>query len=236
MSIEIHASIIMHYQEFPGLQALIEREWLQAGYPFQSRHAKSCYSNVKSKQNQPTFLLFLDCIQQLHHQFPCSFEFTANMLMQLFEHSYFSQFGKYFQDNKRKLKNSLHLLGTFLGNCEADREKIKISKTTTSLWSYLNRPDILTSLLNPMYEPNKTAIWPSVASVSFVLWNDLYLRWVIDQTYHKKTLNTIQNLIQNDKNLRTTVTKLRKQLVDLQKECDSLIVRDGTIENDIESG
>lgn len=77
-----------------GLQALVEREWLQAGYPFQMRHAKSCYSNARTKNQQPTFLLFLDCVYQLHYQFPCSFEFTTNMLISLFEHSYFSQFGK----------------------------------------------------------------------------------------------------------------------------------------------
>lgn len=201
-----------------GLQALIEREWLQAGHPFQLRHSRSCYLNIKNKQNQPTFLLFLDCVQQLHHQFPCSFEYTTHMLVSLFEHSYFSQFG------------------TFLGNCESDREKLAISKITTSLWSYLNRPDILTSLLNPMYEPNKTAIWPSVAPVSLVLWNDLYLRWVIDQTHNKQAISKIQNLIQNDKNLRSKVTKLRKQLVDLQKEWDAFNgSEDETIANDIEN-
>lgn len=87
------------YCIFLGIQALIEREWIQAGHPFSLRHAKSCYSTVKSKGQQPTFLLFLDCVYQLHYQFPCSFEFTTNMLILLFEHSYFSQFGKCKQTN-----------------------------------------------------------------------------------------------------------------------------------------
>lgn len=91
--IEIYFKIIFKFI-FSGLQALVDREWLQAGYPFQLRHSKSCYSNLKTKNQQPTFLLFLDCIYQLHHQFPCSFEFTTNMLTLLFEHSYCSQFGK----------------------------------------------------------------------------------------------------------------------------------------------
>lgn len=113
-------------------------------------------------------------------------------------------------------------LGTFLGNCEADRKDLNLHKMSTSLWSYLNRPDILTSVLNPMYEPNKAAIWPSVAPVSLVLWNELYLRWVIDQTQNKKAMTKMQNLIQNDKNLRSKVIKLRRQLVDLHKEYDAL--------------
>lgn len=108
--------------------------------------------------------------------------------------------------------------GTFLGNCEADRERLGVYKGTISLWSYLNRPDVLNSLLNPMYEPNRTAIWPSVAPISLTLWNDLYLRWVIDQSQQKRTFAKIQGVVQNDKQLRSKVTKFRKQLVDLQKE------------------
>ncbi|XP_037940403.1 myotubularin-related protein 9-like, partial [Teleopsis dalmanni] len=78
-----------------GLQALIEREWIQAGHPFASRHRYSCYT---PQQNRPknsgaTFTLFLDCIYQLYMQFPCSFEFSTQMLILLFEHSYFSQYG-----------------------------------------------------------------------------------------------------------------------------------------------
>lgn len=134
------------------------------------------------------------------------------MLVMLFEHSYFSQFG------------------TFLCNNEAEREKVKLTKKTTSLWSYLNRPDILTSLLNPMYEPNKTAIWPSVAPVSIVLWSGLYLRWVINQS-DKKSLMKIQNIIDYDKNLKSKALKLRKELLDLQKEYEKLQIDLGEINN-----
>lgn len=95
----------------------------------------------------------LDCIYQLHSQFPCSFEFGTNFLIILFEQSYSSQYG------------------TFLGDCEMEREHINLHKNTTSLWSYLNRPDILTSLLNPIYEPNQSVIWPSVAPISLILWS-----------------------------------------------------------------
>lgn len=66
--------------------------------------------------------------------------------------------------------------GTFLGNCERERVNMELFHKTTSLWSYLNRPEVLTSLLNPMYEPNKSPIWPSVAPVSIVVWGDLYFR------------------------------------------------------------
>ncbi|ENN72916.1 hypothetical protein YQE_10484, partial [Dendroctonus ponderosae] len=187
-----------------GLQALIEREWLQAGHPFQLRNARFCYSNAKAKNQQPTFLLFLDCIHQLHYQFPYSFEFTTQMLILIFENSYFSNFG------------------TFIGNNEQERQEMRLAETTTSFWSYLNRPDVITNFLNPMYEPNKAAIWPSIAPVSLVLWRELYLRWVIDPKHQRTAAQKADDLIQNDKNLRTKAIRMRKQLMDLQKEFQTL--------------
>jgi myotubularin-related protein 9 len=53
-----------------------------------------------------------------------------------------------------------------------DREKLQLPKHTASLWSYINRPEILQTILNPMYEPNNRVIWPSVAPVSMVCPND----------------------------------------------------------------
>ncbi|BES97377.1 Myotubularin-like phosphatase domain [Nesidiocoris tenuis] len=185
-----------------GFQAIVEREWLQAGYPFSSRHRKSCYSQsyTRNKQEAPSFLLFLDCVHQIHTQFPCSFEFSVQFLIWLFEHSYASQFG------------------TFLGNNAKDRDEFKLSSTTTSLWSYLNQPDVLRTILNPMYEPNNAVIWPSVAPVSLNVWSELYLRWVIDLSVEKQAWVKIGELKNKEQDLRSTAVKLRRQLAELEKE------------------
>ena len=58
--------------------------------------------------------------------------------------------------------------GTFLGDNEGERVKMRVRDETVSVWSYTNRPEILTSFLNCMYEPNVGIIWPSVAPVSLV--------------------------------------------------------------------
>lgn len=79
------------------------------------------------------------------------------------------------------------------------------------------------------------AIWPSVAPVSLMLWSELYLRWTVDQTQHKKAMTKIYNLIQNDKNARSQVIKLRKQLMDLQKEYDTIVNIEEAIEDDTET-
>lgn len=139
------------------------------------------------------------------------------MLMLLFEHSFYSQYG------------------TFLGDCERERESIKLHAKTTSLWSYSNRPDVLKSLLKPIYDPNPSVIWPSVAPISLEIWTgiydvmwqwkniffiqclymyicliytELYLRWVIDQSQAKTMFNQIQTLVTHEKESRSRVSAL----------------------------
>ncbi|XP_071116669.1 myotubularin-related protein 9-like isoform X2 [Haliotis cracherodii] len=76
-----------------GFEALVEREWIQAGHPFRSRCSKSAYAITKQRQESPIFLLFLDSVWQIWQQFPCSFEFNENFLVLLFQHAYSSQYG-----------------------------------------------------------------------------------------------------------------------------------------------
>ena len=88
---------------------------------------------------------------QIHAQFPCSFEFTEKFLVTLADHAYFSNFG------------------TFLCDSEYERNLLGVKENTVSLWSFLNRPEVLSKYLNCLYEPNGKVIWPSVAPVSLVI-------------------------------------------------------------------
>lgn len=80
-----------------GLQALIEREWLQAGHQFftRTRHGPYHPSHSQSPTHAPTFLLFLDCLYQLYYQFQFSFEYRVDLLIELYRHSYCSEFGTF---------------------------------------------------------------------------------------------------------------------------------------------
>ncbi|KAF7987947.1 hypothetical protein HCN44_004763 [Aphidius gifuensis] len=49
-----------------GLQSSLKREWLQAGHPFFTRTRHSAYYQSNQNNSSPTFLLFLDCLYQLH--------------------------------------------------------------------------------------------------------------------------------------------------------------------------
>lgn len=119
--------------------------------------------------------------------------------------------------------------GTFLGDCEKERQTYKLFTRTTSLWSYLNRPDIIVKFLNPVYEPNSGIIWPSVAPVSIVLWKELFLRWIVNQSHQRKAEEIIRNIISEDKEIRSVTNKLRKCALDLCKEIQS------TKKNDIKT-
>ncbi|TKS76058.1 Myotubularin-related protein 9 [Collichthys lucidus] len=183
-----------------GFQGLVEREWLQAGHPFQQRCAQSAYSNSKPRQEAPVFLLFLDCVWQILRQFPCSFEFSESFLVLLFEHAYASQFG------------------TFLGNSTAERAKLSLPEKTVSLWSWVNRPQELERLTNPLYEANSLVIWPSVAPQSLLLWEGVFLRWNRSSKCLDEAYEEMVHIIEYNKELQNKVNTLRRQLAQLETE------------------
>ncbi|XP_071484458.1 myotubularin-related protein 9-like [Diadema antillarum] len=84
--------------------------------------------------------------------------------------------------------------------------------------TYVNRPKILQTYFNPLYQPNQTIIWPSVAPQSLALWSSLYLRWTLSASSILIPSQVITNIKQSDKELRLKVNELRRQLADLQKE------------------
>lgn len=184
-----------------GFETLIEREWIQAGHPFRLRCSRSAFGRSNHGQESPLFTLFLDCIWQICQQFPCSFEFNEKFLIELFQHIYSSKFG------------------TFIFNNEKEKQKFNGTVKTVSLWSYLNRPEILATYFNPFYEPNLTVLWPSVAPQSIILWRILYLRFYENQMAQDEATN--ESLIIKDKELqlRSYVNKLRQELLELERKC-----------------
>ncbi|XP_072188418.1 myotubularin-related protein 9 [Excalfactoria chinensis] len=183
-----------------GFESLIVREWLQAGHPFQQRCAQSAYSNIKQKSEAPVFLLFLDCVWQILHQFPCSFEFNEHFLVTLFEHAYASQFG------------------TFLGNNENERSKLKLPQKTMSLWSWVNQPEELKNFKNPLFEANSLVIWPSVAPQSLQLWEGVFLRWNRPSRFLDEAEEEMNRIISYNRILQEKVNLLRKQLAHLETD------------------
>lgn len=185
-----------------GFESLIEREWICAGHPFSLRCAHSAYATgaVTGPHESPVFLLFLDCVWQIFQQFPCSFEFTEEFLIFLFEHAYASEFG------------------SFIGNNEKEKYQYEVKARTVSLWSYVNNPEVLRMFVNALYEPNDSVLWPSVAPQSIIFWERLFLRWLRDWTQLDGVKQTVMQWKAREKELQSKVLVLRRQLIELSKD------------------
>lgn len=175
-----------------GFESLITREWLWGGHPFTERHVKIGVSPAKRKKQTPVFLMFLDCVHQIMHQYPSSFEFTEDFLLLLTNHVYASEFG------------------TFLFNNEWQRGQAKLTDKTVSLWSYINTDKVLDTITNPIYEYNKHSLWPSISPQSLVLWTSFFLRPF-------KSIG-----VDSDSNLNSIITESKKENVMLKEKAKAL--------------
>nr|XP_023700414.1 myotubularin-related protein 9-like [Paramormyrops kingsleyae] len=137
----------------PGFLALLEREWVLAGHPFQQRYAHSAYSHTRPRQEAPVFLLLLDCVWQLQRQFPLAMAFSEPLLLHLAQEVYASNFG------------------TFLCNSDAERCCQAVKEKTHCLFQFLLRPEEREHFANPLYQPTELAIWPSVYPACIQLWH-----------------------------------------------------------------
>ncbi|CAG9537354.1 unnamed protein product [Cercopithifilaria johnstoni] len=185
-----------------GFESLIEREWICAGHPFTYRCAHSAFATggITGPYESPMFLCFLDCVWQVCQQFPCSFEFTEEFLILLFEHAYASEFG------------------SFLGNSEKEKAQFEVKTRTVSLWSYVNNPEILRAYVNALYEPNPAVLWPCVAPQSIIFWERLFLRWIRDWKQMDGIKQTVMQWKVREKELQSKVLIMRRQLMELSKD------------------
>ncbi|PZC87228.1 hypothetical protein B5X24_HaOG201464 [Helicoverpa armigera] len=228
-----------------GLQALIEREWVQAGHPWYSRQRVGPYG-PPTPRAAPTFLLLLDCIRQFLEQFPCSFEFRQSFLITLFEHSYASQFGTFMCDNEQERETrGVYTQTTSLWSWLNQPDELPkfinplydptpnviwpsvapmsyviwegVYTQTTSLWSWLNQPDELPKFINPLYDPTPNVIWPSVAPMSYVIWEELYLRWLVQQHTEERE-EQYRHIRAREQQLRAHAQHMRRELFDLAQQ------------------
>lgn len=160
-----------------GFLCLLEREWLQAGHPFQQRCAHSAYSHARLQQESPVFLLMLDCVWQLWRQFPLALGFSEALLLRLATEAYASNFG------------------TFLCNSEQERSAVGVKEKTYCLFRALLNPMEREIYTNPLYESTDLAIWPSVHPQSLQLWRGFFLRWTPQNRHLEEAQEEIRNMI-----------------------------------------
>ena len=147
-----------YYRTLTGFAVLVQKEWLSFGFPFGIRHGIFIGMEANEQEISPLFILWLDCIHQLLHQFPNAFEFNSELLLFLAENC-----------------NS-NLYGTFLFNNQKEREMHDAYIKTTSVWS-----DVLYQrkrFMNLYYskEHNTDIIMPNCAFYKIKFWDEHFMR------------------------------------------------------------
>jgi myotubularin-related protein 6/7/8 len=146
------------YRTIQGYQALIEKDWLMFGHKFNDRCG---YLAGDAREISPVFTQFIDATYQLVVQFPQSFQFNEKYLLTIHDHVYSCQFG------------------TFIGNCQKEREEYKLHDKTYSLWGFLtNNAD---EYVNPLYDHNsqQDVLKPNLSPQNIVFWRGLYCRFEV---------------------------------------------------------
>ncbi|KAM9777655.1 LOW QUALITY PROTEIN: myotubularin-related protein 9 [Neosynchiropus ocellatus] len=181
-----------------GFLALLEREFIQAGHPFQQRCAHSAHSHARLQQESPIFLLLLDCVWQVWRQFPLAVGFSEALLLRLASEAYASDYGTFLCNSEQERSVSTDDLLIYPKSSQilflsVSRSELGVKSKTHCLFQALLRQTEKYS--NPLYEPTELAIWPSVHPQSLQLWRGFFLRWTQQARYLEEAQEEIRNMV-----------------------------------------
>eukprot|EP00742_Colponemidia_sp_Colp-10_P010695 GILJ01011769.1.p1 GENE.GILJ01011769.1~~GILJ01011769.1.p1 ORF type:complete len:1254 (-),score=118.15 GILJ01011769.1:125-3886(-) len=151
------------YRTLRGFEILIEKEWCSFGHMFEERCGHGS-ANISDRQRSPIFIQFLDCVYQILRQFPSAFEFNEEFLLAIVDNVYSCRFG------------------TFLFNCERERQEHSVRQRTVSLWTFINAN--MSRFVSPIYHYVQDPLYPSVNSKNIRLWESYFFRWDDDFRPH----------------------------------------------------
>ncbi|KAG8599134.1 hypothetical protein GDO81_002890 [Engystomops pustulosus] len=128
-----------YYRTRYGFQSLIQKEWVMGGHNFLDR-----LNHLRSNDGEaPVFLLFLDCVWQLLHQYPLAFDFSETYLTVLSDSIYIPIFSTFFFNSPHQKEAHKRV--------EDGRQSRSLSFYSVWDWSVQFEVKALTFLNNPLY-------------------------------------------------------------------------------------
>ncbi|XP_068840353.1 myotubularin-related protein 6 isoform X7 [Capricornis sumatraensis] len=118
--------------------------------------------------------------------------------------------------------------GNFIGNCQKEREELKLKEKTYSLWPFLL--DDQKKYLNPLYgsQSQKSAVLePNTVSFNFKFWRNMYHQF--DRTLHPRqsVFNIIMNMNEQNKQLEKDIKDLESQIKQRKnKQTDGILSKE----------
>ncbi|XP_054656091.1 myotubularin-related protein 5 isoform X2 [Dunckerocampus dactyliophorus] len=154
-----------YYRTFDGFRLLVEKEWLSFGHRFSHRGAQTLGS--QSSGFTPVFLQFLDCVHQIHLQFPMEFEFSQYYLKFLAYHYVSNRFRTFLLDSDYERIE--------LGVLYEEKGERKSPQVCKSVWDYIERLNKKTPVFfNYMFSPEDEEVLRPYAFISNLKVWDFY--------------------------------------------------------------
>ncbi|XP_068163269.1 myotubularin-related protein 5 isoform X2 [Antennarius striatus] len=161
-----------YYRTFDGFRLLVEKEWLSFGHRFSHRGAQTLGS--QSSGFTPVFLQFLDCVHQIHLQFPMEFEFSQYYLKFLAYHYMSNRFRTFLLDSDYERIE--------LGVLYEEKGERKSPQVCKSVWDYIDRLSKKTpAFYNYMFSPEDDEVLRPYAFISNLKVWDFYMEETLSE-------------------------------------------------------
>ncbi|KAG5830670.1 hypothetical protein ANANG_G00313110 [Anguilla anguilla] len=201
-----------YYRTLDGFRLLLEKEWLSFGHRFSQRGAQTLAG--QSSGFTPVFLQFLDCVHQIHLQFPMEFEFSQYYLKFLAYHYMSNRFRTFLLDSDYERIE--------LGVMYEEKGERKNQQVFKSVWDYIDRLNKKTPVFfNYMFAPEDGEVLKPYSNISNLKVWDFYTGETLseDPSYDWELRRVVWPCYDNcAKVLPDAITKLLQELQDLEAE------------------